>query len=161
MPHASTYRRVMQQGVDVTQLEQEAREVCVHDEPGSERTAQSGRQNFPWNNSDRRNRRGHLLAVQEVTKNLVLAHIEVGVKENEIRAAPHACSVRFIGRQGRQRRCDADPAGAFRADRRAWWSVCFDSQRESANIRMDIETLFMSQGTPDTATETAYCSDTR
>jgi hypothetical protein len=24
MPHASTYRRVMQQGVDVTQLEQEA-----------------------------------------------------------------------------------------------------------------------------------------
>src|SRR5215813_7379385 len=32
--------------------------VFVHDEPGSERTAQSGRQNFTWNNADRRNPRG-------------------------------------------------------------------------------------------------------
>ncbi len=70
MPHASTYRRVMQQGVDVTQLEQEAGKYWSTMSPAtSEQLSLDGkilRGTIPTGETQG----VHVLAVQEVANNL-------------------------------------------------------------------------------------------
>ena len=88
MPHASTHRRVMQQGVDVTQLEQEAGKYVSTMSPAASEQLSLDSKTFRGTIPTGETQGVHVLAVQEVTKNLVLAHIEVGVKENRIRATP-------------------------------------------------------------------------
>src|SRR5712691_10536038 len=110
------------------------RKVFVHDEPGGQRTAQSRRQDFTRYNPGRRNPRGAFACGTR-------GHKELSPRANSSRREgernqrrPPPDGSGGCGRKGRQRRCDADPAGAFRADCREWWGVSLDRQRESANV---------------------------
>lgn len=87
MPHPSTYRRLLQRGLDLTQLEREAGQFLA---------AVGGAQGDLLN-LDGKTLRGtipqgqthglHLLCVQQAAQNLVLAQTAVSGKENEISAA--------------------------------------------------------------------------
>lgn len=148
MPHSSTYRRVMQQGVDLTQLEQEAgKYLSTISQAGSEQLNLDGktlRGTIPTGE-----RQGvHLLAVQEVEKNLVLAQIEVGAKENEISAAPRL--MKQVDVEGKVVSGDA-----MQTQRPLSEQIVEDGgdylwivKNNQPTLRADIETLFMSQGAP-------------
>ena len=148
MPHSSTYRRVMQQGVDVPQLEQEAgKYLSTMSQAASEQLRLDGktlRGTIPPGETQG----VHLLAVQEVKKNLVLAQTEVGVKENEISAAP-----RLIGQVDVEGKVVS--GDAMQTQRALSEQIVEDGgeylwivKENQPTLRADIETLFMSQGMP-------------
>ena len=153
MPHASTYRRVMQRGVDVTQLAQEAGKYLSTMSPAASEQRSLDGKTLRGTMPTGATQGVHVLAVQEVTKNLVLAQIEVGVQENEIRAAPRLLGqVDVAGKvvsgdaMQTQRALSAqivEHGGEY------LWIV----KEHQPTWRMDIETLFMSQGTPGTPTD--------
>ena len=153
MPHSSTYRRVMQQGVDVPQLEQEAgKYLSTMSQAASEQLSLDGktlRGTIPPGETQG----VHLLAVQEVKKNLVLAQTEVGVKENEISAAP-----RLIGQVDVEGKVVS--GDAMQTQRALSAQIVEDGgeylwivKENQPTLRADIETLFMSQGMPCNLTD--------
>lgn len=88
MPHASTYRRLLQRGLDLPQLEQ----------PAGPYLTRLGRAGENLYDLDGKTLRGtipagqsqglHLLTVTQAAQNLVLAQTPVAPGENEISAAP-------------------------------------------------------------------------
>jgi predicted transposase YbfD/YdcC len=153
MPHSSTYRRVMQQGVDVPQLEQEAgKYLSTMSQAASEQLSLDGktlRGTIPPGETQG----VHVLAVQEVKKNLVLAQTEVGVKENEISAAP-----RLIGQVDVEGKVVS--GDAMQTQRALSEQIVEDGgeylwivKENQPTLRADIETLFMSQGMPCNLTD--------
>jgi len=148
MPHSSTYRRVMQQGVDVTQLEQEAgKYLSTMSQAASEQLSLDGktlRGTIPPGETQG----VHLLAAQEVKKNLVLAQTAVGVKENEISAAP-----RLIGQVDVEGKVVS--GDAMQTQRALSEQIVEDGgeylwivNEHQSTLRADIATLCMSQGMP-------------
>jgi predicted transposase YbfD/YdcC len=95
----------------------------------------------------------HLLAVQEVTKNCVLAQTAVGVKENEISAAP-----RLMGQVDVEGKVVS--GDAMQTQRALSEQIVEDGgeylwivQEHPPMMRTDIDTLFMSQGIPCNLTD--------
>jgi predicted transposase YbfD/YdcC len=162
MPHARTSRRVRQQGGEVTQLEQEAGTYWSTMSPAASAQRSLDGKTFRGTMPTGEPQGVPVLAGPEVTKNFVLAHREVGVKENDISAAP-----RLMGQvegEGKVVSGDAMPT------QRALSAQIVEHGGEYLGIvkehqptlRMDIATLFMSQGTPGTPTafRTARTLDT-
>jgi predicted transposase YbfD/YdcC len=88
MPHSSTFRRLLQSSLDVSELEQEAAAVARQmDNPDHQLLNLDGktlRGTIPHGAT-----RGlHLLSLQQADENLVVAQVAVASKENEISAAP-------------------------------------------------------------------------
>lgn len=148
MPHSITYRRVMQQGPDMTQLEQEAgKYLSTMSETTSEQLNLDGktlRGTIPAGKTQG----VHLLAVQEAEKNLVVAQMEVGAKENEISAAPRLMEkVDVEGKvvSGDAMQTQRSLSEQIVEDGGDYLWIVKDNQ---PTLRTDIETLFMSQGAP-------------
>ncbi len=88
MPHHSTYRRILQQGLELPQLEQQAgqflRSLGHAAAEALDLDGKTLRGTIPAGQSQGL----HLLALQQAPQNLVLAQTPVGPGENEISAAP-------------------------------------------------------------------------
>jgi len=82
VPHASTYRRLMQAGVEVKQMEQKAAEFLSGLSPAVGELLNLDGKTLRGTIPGGQTRGLHLLSLQEAESNRVLAQVEVGTKEN-------------------------------------------------------------------------------
>jgi predicted transposase YbfD/YdcC len=88
MPHPSTYRRLLQRGLDLSQLEPQAGQFLASLGVGGADLLNLDGKSLRGTIPSGQTRGLHLLAVQQGAQNLVLAQTAVSSKENEISAAP-------------------------------------------------------------------------
>ena len=88
MPHQSTYRRLLQQGLDLTQLEQQAGQFLRRLGPAAAEVLDLDGKTLRGTIPAGQTQGLHLLALQQAEQNLVLAETAVASRENEISAAP-------------------------------------------------------------------------
>jgi predicted transposase YbfD/YdcC len=88
MPHHSTYRRILQQGLDLPQFEQQAGQFLSRLGDAAENVLDLDGKTLRGTIPAGQTQGLHLLALQQAAQNLVLAETAVERRENEISAAP-------------------------------------------------------------------------